>query len=68
MKQGTASSSRSGSTKTEPRSHAINPAAVADIGIQQVRTRSIPFSTGPGLSAPMAGTDTHPHGSQGKHK
>ena len=68
MKQGQAQTSRVGSTKVEPKSSAINPAAVADIGIQQVRTRSIPFSTGPGLTAPMAGIDTHPSGSQGKHK
>lgn len=68
MKQGTASTSKMGSTKIEPRSQAVNPAAVADIGIHNVRTKSIPMYEGRGLKAPMVGTTTHHCGSQGRHK
>lgn len=68
MKQGMAQSSKMGSTKVEPKSMAVNPVAVADIGIQQVRTRSVPMYEGRGLEAPMVGTTIHECGSQGKHK
>jgi len=46
---------------------AINPAAVADIGLQQVRTVPQPMHEGRGYSAPNAGSANHPRGSQGKH-
>lgn len=68
MKQGQASSSKMGSTKVEPSSMAVNPAAVAELGVHQVRTTSLPMYEGRGLEAPMAGTETHHCGSQGKHK
>lgn len=67
MKQGRASSSRMGSTKTEPRSQAVNPGAAASIGIQEVRTKSEPLYEGRGLKAPMVGQTNHKAGSQGKH-
>jgi hypothetical protein len=67
MKQGP-STSRAGDQKREPISHGVNPCAVAEIGIQQVYTRSEPLYEGRGIEAPMAGTTTHRSGSQGKHK
>ena len=66
MKQGNASSSGPGSRKIEPRSKAINPGDVADIGIQQVRYRPHK-DLGRGYKAPMASPSNHPRGSQGKH-
>jgi hypothetical protein len=66
MKQGTGNS-KPGSRKIEPRSMAINPAAVADIGLQQVRIVPQPMHEGRGYSAPNAGSANHPRGSQGKH-
>lgn len=46
---------------------AINPRAVADIGVEQVRTVAQPLHAGRGYKAPMAGETTHHSGSQGKH-
>ena len=66
MKQGTGRS-MAGSRKIEPRSEAINPKAVADIGLQQVRTVPQPLHEGRGYKAPMGGSSTHSRGSQGKH-
>lgn len=68
MKQGQAQTSRMGATKVEPRSQAVNPEAVSEIGQQVVRTHSIPMYEGRGLEAPMVGTTVHHCGSQGKHK
>lgn len=68
MKQGRADHSGMGSTKREPIPHAVNPAAVSEIGIHQVRGTSLPLYEGRGLEAPMAGTTIHETGSQGKHK
>lgn len=68
MKQGQANSSGMAGTKREPIAHAVNVAAVADIGIQQVRANSLPLYEGRGLEAPMQGTTTYETGSQGKHK
>jgi hypothetical protein len=68
MKQGQASSSGMGSTKREPIAHAVNPAAVSEIGVHQVRATSLPLYEGRGLEAPMQATTVHESGSQGKHK
>lgn len=68
MQQGKAQTSRMGSTKTEPVSKAVNPAAVAEMGIHEVRHTSVPLYEGRGLKAPMVGTDIHHCGSQGKYK
>jgi len=68
MKQGQATHSGSGSTKIEPRSHAVSPEAVAEIGLQVVRHTTVPIYEGRGLEAPMAGTTIHHCGSQGKHR
>jgi hypothetical protein len=68
MKQGQANTSGSASTKREPIAHAVNPAAVAEIGILESRTNSLPLYEGRGLEAPMQGTTNHPTGSQGKYK
>lgn len=67
MKQGQATHSGSGSTKVEPKSMRINPAAVSEIGIHQVRTRSIQLYEGRGLEAPKVSSTIHHSGSQGKH-
>lgn len=66
MKQGRANSNVT-EVKREPIAKSVDPCAVADIGIQQVYTKSVPLYDGRGYVAPMAGTDTHPCGSQGKH-
>lgn len=67
MKEGTGRTTQSGH-KQEPIPHKVNPAAVAGIGIHSVNRNSMPMYEGRGLKAPMAGTTTHPQGSQGKHK
>lgn len=68
MKQGRAQSSQVGDTKREPIAHAVNPAAVSEIGIHQARSNSLPLYEGRGIEAPMQGTTNHPTGSQGKHR
>lgn len=65
-KQGTASSSRMGATKTEPRSQAVNVKAVAEIGVHEVGVKENLYE-GRGLKAPMVGESTHKCGSQGKY-
>jgi len=67
-KQGQAQTSLMGSTKTEPKSNAVNIATVADIGLAHIRGGSTQLYEGRGLEAPMVGTDIHECGSQGKHK
>lgn len=65
MKQGTASHSGSGSTKSEPISHAVNPGAVSQIGLATGRMADVkPLYEGRGLKAPMVGTSHHKAGSQ----
>lgn len=76
MRQGRATVSRMGSTKTEPVSHAVPPAYPAGLGIMQgnhadtgmVNVRQIPMYEGRGLKAPMAATTIHRAGSQGKNR
>ena len=68
MKQGQASTSVLGSTKVEPKSHAVNVEAVSEIGRQVVRHNSIPIYEGRGLEAPHVGDTTHQSGSQGKYR
>ena len=65
MKQGTGHSMM-GATKVEPKSRGVNVSAVADIGIQSIRTRSQQMYVGRGIEAPMAGCTIHKAGSQGK--
>jgi len=67
MKQGRATTSMVGSTKTEPKSKAVDVCAVAELGIHESRHTSVPLYEGRGLEAPMVGTTTHKSGSQGKH-
>lgn len=67
MKQGIGHSTDSG-RKVEPSSKGVNPAAVAELGIHEVRTTSVPLYSGRGIEAPKATTSIHPSGSQGKHK
>ena len=67
MTQGKASSSHSGSTKVEPKSHAVNVEAVSTMGVQH-HYNSVPLYAGRGLQAPHVGDTSHPSGSQGKHK
>lgn len=66
MKQGTGNS-RMGDMKVEPKSRAVNPGAVSDLGVHQIRTRSEPLYAGRGYKAPMVGASTSKSGSQGKH-
>lgn len=66
--QGRADRNVSESTKREPISRGVNIVNVADMGIQHVHTKSEPLYPGRGFEAPMAGSDVHPSGSQGKHK
>lgn len=76
MKQGRATHTGMGSTKIEPRSHAVPPAAPARMGIMQgnhadtgtIRVQKVPMYEGRGLEAPMRSTTTHKAGSQGHHK
>jgi len=78
MKQGRASHSGMGSTKIEPRSHAVNPSGAGNLGIMRgnhasdgngdMPFKSIPLYEGRGLQAPMVGQTNHKAGSQGKHK
>lgn len=68
MTQGKATTSGMASTKREPIAHAVNPAAVSEIGIHQVRGTSLPLYEGRGLEAPMVGSTCYEAGSQGKHK
>lgn len=67
MKEGTGRTT-STAHKTEPIAHAVNPAAVSEIGIHSIRANSLPLYEGRGLEAPMQGTTIHHTGSQGKHK
>jgi hypothetical protein len=67
MKQGRATHSNTASTKVEPKSRAVSVEAVSEIGIHQVREKSISLYEGRGLEAPMAGCTNHKSGSQGKH-
>ena len=67
MKQGQGRSTDSGQ-KREPIAHKVNVAAVAELGIHQVRGTSVPLYAGRGLEAPMQGATNHPSGSQGQHK
>lgn len=72
MKQGRASHSSMGSTKVEPKSHAVPPAYPASLGIKRgnhsdegtTRVKTIPMYEGRGLKAPMKGVTIHPKGSQ----
>ena len=69
MKQGP-STSKSGDQKREPIAHAVDVCSVAEIGIHQVHVgggSSRELYDGRGYEAPLAGSDTHPCGSQGKH-
>lgn len=72
MKQGRASHSGSGSTKTEPVSRAVSPGAVSQMGNMignhsesgTHRVHHEKLFEGRGLKAPMAGTTVHKSGSQ----
>jgi hypothetical protein len=66
MRQGRSTRDVKESSKTEPVSKAVSPSYVGDIGIQQVRTSSVPMYEGRGLKAPMKSIATHKAGSQGK--
>ena len=68
MKQGRATTSMVGSTKTEPVSKAVSPGAVSRMGnMVGPGTKSEPLYEGRGLKAPIVGTTSHKAGSQGKH-
>ena len=66
------------SEKREPIPYAVNPAAVAQLGIamgnhvtgngQILPGASVPLYRGRGLEAPMVSSETSNCGSQGRHK
>lgn len=72
MKQGQAQTSRMGSTKVEPKSHAVSPAYAAGLGVMKgnhadcgtVNVTKVPMYEGRGLEAPMVSTTIHRKGSQ----
>ena len=72
MKQGRATHSGSGSTKSEPVSHAVPAAYPARLGVMQgnhadtgkVHVTKVPMYEGRGLAAPSCKTTIHPKGSQ----
>lgn len=67
MKQGTGNKSKS-AQKVEPRSTAINPGAVAQIGAHVGEARAVErMNQGRGYKAPSIGGSNYPSGSQGKH-
>ncbi|MBZ5616235.1 MAG: hypothetical protein LAO23_19680 [Acidobacteriia bacterium] len=75
MKQGRASTSNVGSTKVEPRSHAVSPVYTNTLGAHygthvtdqgRVPGLSQPMYEGRGLNAPMVSQTTHKAGSQGR--
>lgn len=67
MKQGTGNNSNMGQ-KREPIVHAINPKAVAEIGVSQFKSNE-QMSAGRGFTAPQpVGKTIHHGGSQGRHK
>jgi hypothetical protein len=75
VKQGSATTSRMGSTKTEPRSNAVNPGAVNHMGNMlgnhvtdqgRVPGASTTLYEGRGLEAPMVGQTNYKGGSQGR--
>jgi hypothetical protein len=52
--------------KNQPNARAVNPGAVADIGIRQIRTKSVELYAGRGIEAPKPVSTYHRSGSQGK--
>ncbi len=69
MKQGRASRSGMESTKVEPKSRAVDPAGVNQLGNHVGPARAVePLYEGRGYKAPMTGEQSHHCGSQGKHK
>lgn len=66
--QGRASSSKSGQTKTEPVSKAVDPGYPAQLGNHVGVARAIEsMYEGRRLKAPMVGQTNHKSGSQGRH-
>lgn len=53
--------------KVEPKPMAVNPATVSELGIHQVRTKSVTLFEGKGYKAPAISSSIHRTGSQGKH-
>ena len=75
-KQGRADVSGPYDRKVEPKSKAINPGGVNNLGLAQgnhatdvgtFRPHSTPLNAGRGFSAPSIGTKRHGSGSQGKY-
>jgi len=65
MKQGRATTSIVGSTKTEPVSRGVNPGAVSRMGNAVAPgTKPEQMYEGRGLKAPMKSVTTYPKGSQ----
>ena len=73
MKQGRATTSSGGSTKVEPRSHAVPAAYPGRLGVMQgnhstdkgtINVQRIPMYEGRGLAAPAMKCTTYPKGSQ----
>ena len=61
-------STGAGGRKVEPKSKAVNPAAVSGIGIQEIRTKPVSMHVGRGFEAPApVSTMRHKGGTQGKY-
>ncbi len=75
MRQGRASSSRTGSTKPATITHKVPPAYAGRIGLMQgnhadtgtVNVSKAPMYEGRGIEAPTKGTTSHKGGSQGRY-
>lgn len=67
--QGRADRNTNAGHKVEPKSHAINPGGVDQLG-EKVAVKSAfeSLHQGRGYSAPRAGHTVHPSGSQGRHR
>lgn len=67
MRQGSATSSLVGSTKSEPINHVVHPGGAAQIGIiQGSRNATIDLYGERHGQAPQSSNEVHPQGSQGK--
>jgi len=67
MKQGRADKSGHGGYKVEPKSQAVHPGGVSQIGVAIDPRNHQPMYEGRGYHAPKAGHQVHHRGSQGRH-
>lgn len=69
MTQGRANRDGPAGQKREPLPHAVDPGYAAQLGAHVGTRRAVEqMYEGHGYKAPMAGSEVHQSGSQGKHK